>query len=165
MTEVTSLEDLLVSQMRDIYHAEKQLTKALPKMAKAANNEELRAAFENHLVETKGHIQRLEEAFTVLGVKASAKTCEAMEGLVEEGKETIDEKMDAPWNDAAIIATARKVEHYEMAGYDTLRGFAERLGNKKAAQLFQQNFIEEEAADRKLTDICESVLSETMAKS
>jgi ferritin-like metal-binding protein YciE len=156
---VSSLNDLLIEEMKDIYHAEKQLTKALPKMAKAAGEETLKSAFTSHLEETQGQIQRLEQAFQMLGSEPKAKTCPGMQGLIEEGQEVISGQLEAPWNDAALINAASKVEHYEIAAYTSLIGLAERLGNVEVAELLQQNLDEEEAADEKLCGICEEVLS------
>jgi ferritin-like metal-binding protein YciE len=160
---VASLNDLLIEEMKDIYHAEKQLTKALPKMAKAAEDETLKSAFTSHLEETQGQIQRLEQAFQLLGTEPKAKTCPAMQGLIEEGQEIISEEMEAPWNDAALIGAAQRVEHYEIAAYTSLIAFAERLGNSEVAELLQQTLDEEEAADEKLAGICEEVLSGDIA--
>lgn len=158
-----TLEDLYVEELKDLYDAEKQLVKALPKMAKAATSSDLRSAFTGHLEETKEHVRRLEKLFAQLDMKAKGKTCKAMKGLVAEGAEAIKEH-EASVLDAALIASAQRVEHYEMAGYGTLQSFAKQLGNEKAVQLLQQTFSEEKAADNKLSNIAESeVNAEAMA--
>jgi ferritin-like metal-binding protein YciE len=161
--KLDSLEDLMVEQMRDLYDAEKKLVKALPKMAKAACSDDLRNAFENHLEETQGHVQRLERVFTLMGLKAKAKTCAAMEGLIEEGKEMIGEQGDGMVKDAGLIACAQRVEHYEMAGYGCLHTWAQQLGHHEAAGLLAQTLSEEKAADTKLTHIAESAVNEEAA--
>jgi ferritin-like metal-binding protein YciE len=160
MAKLTSLQELLVEEMKDLYDAEHQLTKALPKMAKAATNPQLQKAFTSHLSETEGHIQRLEQAFSEMGEKASRKTCKAMKGLVEEGSEVIEEDADPSVKDAALITAAQKVEHYEIAGYGSLRTFAQELGLNDVATLLQQNLDEEGAADKKLTQIAEDRVNE-----
>jgi ferritin-like metal-binding protein YciE len=155
-----TLEDLLVEQLRDLYNAENQLVKALPKMAKAAATPALQQGFEEHLEQTRGHVNRLEQVFERLGQKARGKKCEAMIGLVEEGKEIIDEDAEPAVKDAGLIAAAQKVEHYEIATYGTVRTWAQRLGYDDAAQLLQQTLQEEEETDRKLTRIAESMVNE-----
>jgi len=147
-----NLNELFVEEVRDIYDAEKQLVKALPKMAKAADSEELRAAFEEHLEITKAHVSRLEEVFKLLSTAARGKTCEGMKGLIEEGSKAIEE-MDGTVLDAALIASAQKVEHYEIATYGTLATFAEVLGMDEAKDLLGQTLDEEKEADEKLTQI------------
>ena len=154
--ELNSLKDLFVNQIEDLYDAENRLTKALPKMAQAANSSQLRNAIEQHLTETQGHVSRLETIFRELGVQPKRETCEAMKGLVAEGEEVIGAKGDPEVKDAAIIAAAQRVEHYEMAGYGTARTFAQRLGLTQAGNLLQQTLNEEAAADKKLTTIAES---------
>jgi ferritin-like metal-binding protein YciE len=156
MAKLSSLNDLLIEELKDLYDAEHQLTEALPKMAKAATDPQLQQAFTSHLTETQGHIKRVEQVFTLLGAKASRKTCKAMKGLVEEGSEIIKEEAAPDVKDAALIGAAQKVEHYEMAGYGTLRTFALTLGLDEVANIFQQNLEEEGKADRKLTMIAES---------
>ena len=156
MAKLSSLQDLLVEQLQDLYDAEHQLTKALPKMAQAATNPQLQKAFNTHLAETEGHISRLEQVFQSLGEKATRKTCKAMKGLIEEGDEVLKEDADPEVKDAALIAAANRVEHYEIAGYGTVRTFAEQLGLNDAANLLQQILDEEFAADQKLTKIAES---------
>ena len=147
-----NLRELFIEELRDIYDAEKQLTKALPKMAKAAENDELRAAFEEHLEITRAQVDRLEEVFKVVGETARGKTCEGMKGLIEEGKEAMDE-LEGVVLDAALIASAQKVEHYEIATYGTLATFAEVLGLDEAKDLLGQTLDEEKEADEKLTQV------------
>ena len=147
-----NLKELFVEEVRDIYDAEKQLVKALPKMAKAAESAELRGAFEEHLEITRAHVGRLEEVFKLLGVAARGKTCEGMKGLIEEGQEAMEE-MEGTVLDAALIASAQKVEHYEIATYGTLATFAEVLGMEDAKDLLGQTLDEEKEADQKLTEI------------
>jgi len=156
MANLNSLQDLLVEQLQDLYDAEQQLTEALPKMAQAAQNSQLKQAFTSHLTETQGHVKRLEQVFQMVGKKASRKTCKAMKGLVEEGSEAIKENAEPEVKDAALIAAGNRVEHYEIAGYGTVRTFADQLGFSDAAQLLQQTLDEEAAADQKLTQIAES---------
>jgi ferritin-like metal-binding protein YciE len=148
-----TLSDLLVHELKDLYNAEKQLTKALPKMAKAASNEDLKRALEEHLDETQGQIERLESIFQQLDASTRGSKCQAMEGLIEEGKSILEEDMDDDVRDAAIIAAAQRVEHYEIAGYGCARTFAQQLGHGDAAALLQQTLDEEKAADEKLTEI------------
>ncbi|MEA2723416.1 MAG: hypothetical protein QOH59_1187 [Gemmatimonadales bacterium] len=155
-----SLEKLFLEELKDIYNAEKQLTQALPRMAKAAESPELEQAFTKHLKETEGQIQRLERIFQELGQAARGKKCKGMEGLIEEGKEMMEEKGEPPVIDAALIASAQKVEHYEIAAYGCLRTYAELLGYSEAVQLLGQNLQEEEAADKKLTQLGEGGINE-----
>ena len=160
--KLETLRDLFVDELKDLYSAEHQLLKALPKMAKAASAAELKRAFESHLKETKGQVARLEQVFASLDVRPRGKKCKAMEGLVEEGAELMEEDADADVMDAGLIAAAQRVEHYEMAGYGTARAFAEHLGNAKVARLLQQTLDEESAADEKLSAISlKSVLPDT----
>lgn len=154
---LNSLEDAFVDELRDVLSAEKQLLKALPKMAKAASNEELKSAFQSHLEETESQVGRLEKVFELVGHPAKAKKCEAMEGLLEEGKSIMEEDAEPEVMDALLIAAAQKVEHYEIATYGTLCAWAEVLGNSKALKLLQETFDEESAADKKLSLIAESV--------
>ncbi len=151
-----TLHDLFVDELKDLYSAETQLTKALPKMAEGANSEELVHAFESHLNETKEHVQRLEDIFSELQASPRGKKCVGMEGLIEEGKEVLKEKGQDWVLDAALIGAAQRVEHYEMAAYGTAREHAEKLGLYKAARLLQTTLDEEGAADKKLTAIAES---------
>lgn len=150
---LNTLEDLFLDELKDIYNAEKQLTKALPKMAKNAESAELREAFENHLEETKGQIERLEEVFKFLNKTARGKKCKAMEGLTEEGKELMEEDADEAVMDAALICAAQKVEHYEIATYGTLVAWARILGYEDAVGLLEETLEQEKAADEKLTEI------------
>jgi ferritin-like metal-binding protein YciE len=147
-----TLEKLLVEELKDIYSAEKQITKALPKMAKNAASDELRKAFETHLKETEGQIERLDRAFEILGKSSSGKTCKAMQGLVQEGSEQIQE-LEGEILDAALICAAQKVEHYEMAAYGSARTWAQQLGQKEVADLLQQTLDEEGNTDHKLTQL------------
>jgi len=151
--ETAALKELFIDELRDLYNAENQLIKALPKMAKAANSEELRAGFEEHLEQTKGHAQRIEQIFQTLGEKPTGKKCKAMEGLVEEGSETMNEDFAGEVKDAALIGAARRVEHYEIAAYSTVLKFAEMLGHDEAAQLLEQTLEEETETDEKLAGL------------
>jgi ferritin-like metal-binding protein YciE len=154
-----SLQDLFVDQLRDLYNAENQLVKALPKMAKASTSDALQEAFTDHLEQTKGHVERLERIFEQLGQKPGGKTCKAMKGLVEEGAEMMDEDAEPQIMDAGLIAAAQRVEHYEMAGYGCVRTFAKMLGQSEAAKLLQQTLDEEGAADKKLTDLATNIIN------
>jgi ferritin-like metal-binding protein YciE len=154
--KLNTLEDLFVEQLRDLYDAENQLVKALPKMAKASSCDKLKSAFESHLEETKHHVERLEQVFKTLGQKASGKTCAAMKGLVTEGSEMISENAAPDVKDAGLIAAAQRVEHYEMAGYGCVRTWARQLGKTEAVRLLEQTLNEEKAADQKLNTIAES---------
>jgi ferritin-like metal-binding protein YciE len=150
---VKSVYDLFMDELQDIYHAEKQLVKALPKMAKKAKSDQLRQAVEHHLEQTKGQVQRLEQVFETLDAKPRAKKCEAMEGLIEEAEELMGEIGTPEVLDAAMIGAAQKVEHYEIASYGTLSTLAEELGHTEAARLLEQTLNEEKAADKKLNEI------------
>ncbi len=153
--------ELLEHELKDIYSAEKQLLKALPKMAKAATNDELKQAFENHLRETEGQVERLEKIFKQMNVSYSrVEKCKAMEGLIEEGKGVMEEEMEPAVMDAALIAAAQRVEHYEIAAYGCARTFAARLGHNDVAELLQESLDEEGNADEKLTEIAESVVNQ-----
>ncbi len=154
--KLETLKDLFVEELRDLYSAENQILKALPKMHKAAHSPELKAAFELHLKQTEGQVARLEQIFTKLGEKPTGKTCKAMEGLVAEGSEMIHEKAEPAVKDAGLIAAAQRVEHYEMAGYGTVRTFAKHLKMTEAEHLLQQTLQEEEATDKKLSTLAES---------
>src|SRR4051794_27858710 len=156
--KIDSLNTLLQEELKDIYDAEKRLVRALPKMAKAATSEELRQALQEHLEVTKGQVQRLEQAFELLGVPAKAKPCAGMKGLIEEGEEVMREDASDTLMDAAIIGAAQRVEHYEMAAYGTARTFAEKLGNDEVAQLLEETLNEEKETDQKLTEISEQLL-------
>jgi len=160
-TVMTSLQDLLVEQLADLYDAENQLTKALPKMAEAASTPELQKAFKEHLKQTKEHGERLDQVFKDLGVPAKKQHCKAMEGLIKEGAEAIEARGTGPLKDLALIAAAQRVEHYEIAGYGNVRAFAEHLGYDTVTDLLNQTLDEEGAADQKLTKIAEgSILKE-----
>ena len=161
--KLDSLREVLNESVRDLYSAETQLVKALPKMAKAASNPELKAAFTEHLTETKTQVERLDKVCELLGVKAKGKTCHAMKGLVEEGAEVIAAKGDPSAKDAALIGAAQKVEHYEIAGYGTCRTFASILGEDDVAALLQATLDEEGAADETLTEIAEAGLNQDAA--
>lgn len=151
-----TLHDLYVDELRDLYNAENQLLKALPKMAKAANSPELKSAFEEHLEVTKEQVSRLEQIFEKLELSPKGKKCKAMEGLLAEGKEVIEEEADPDVKDAALIASAQRVEHYEMAGYGCVRTYARQLGYSDAANLLQATLDEEGEADKALTELAES---------
>jgi ferritin-like metal-binding protein YciE len=152
-----TLQDLLVDLLRDTYDAEKQLVKALPRMARAATAPELTAAFEDHLAVTEEQVTRLEKVFKQLGVEARGKHCVAMEGLIEEGKEVMEEDHEASVMDAALISAAQKVEHYEIAAYGTAKSWARQLGLSKAADLLEQSLEEESATDEILTQIARRI--------
>lgn len=159
---MAQLKELLIEQLQDLLSAESQLTKALPQMAEAAHNPKLKESFAKHLQQTENHIERLKQAFQLLGGKAQSKTCKAMAGLVEEGKETIAEgkEKDPLSSDLALIAAAQKVEHYEIAGYGNLRGIARLIGEREVAQLLDYTLGEEEAADFLLTEVSKPILQE-----
>jgi len=159
--KLQSLHDLYVEELKDLYSAESQLIKALPKMAKAASNESLREAFGEHLDVTKQQLERLEQIFEGLGKSPKGKKCVAMEGLIEEGSELIAQKKDIDPEvlDAALIGAAQKVEHYEIAGYGTVRTYAKLLGEDDAAELLQETLNEEAETDEKLTALAESEIN------
>jgi ferritin-like metal-binding protein YciE len=154
--KLKTLEDLLHHELKDLYSAETQLVKALPKMAEAADNEDLRAAFEEHLEQTKTHVERLEEAGEILGKKLTGHTCKAMKGLIEEGSDLIAEDADPAVKDAGLIGAAQRVEHYEIAGYGTARTLAEQLGKDDIAELLEETLEEEKETDERLTELAES---------
>lgn len=156
---LSNLHDLYVDELKDLYNAESQLLKALPKMAKAASAPELKRAFEDHLEVTQGHVQRLETIFEDLSIPARGKKCKAMEGLIAEGGELIAEKGEPSVKDAGLIAAAQRVEHYEMAGYGCVRTFAKLLGYEDAVALLQQTLDEEGEADKTLTELAESIIN------
>ncbi len=158
--KMKSLNDLLVEQLKDLYSAENQLIKALPKMAKAATNPDLKAGFQEHLEQTRGQATRLEEICEQLGVTPRGKKCAAMEGLIEEGKELMQEDAEPGVLDAGLIAAAQKVEHYEIAGYGSARTWAERLGLDEAVRLLQATLDEEKETDEKLTQLALSAVNE-----
>jgi ferritin-like metal-binding protein YciE len=155
----SKMESLLVDELRDLLSAEKQLVKALPKMAKAASAPTLQAAFTEHLKQTEGHVARLEQAFEALGIAARAKKCVAMEGLIGEGKELMEEGLEPSVLDAALIAAAQKVEHYEIASYGTVRTWAEETGHGDVARLMNATLSEESATDLKLTQLAKNVVN------
>jgi len=152
-----TLQECLVEQLRDLYDAEKQLTKALPKMAKAAESEDLKEAIQTHLEETQGQVSRLEQVFQELGMAAKGKPCKAMKGLIEEGSEVISENDKGAVRDIGIIAAAQRVEHYEIAAYGTVRTLAEHMENDRVAELLQETEDEEKAADSKLTEVAMTI--------
>ena len=160
--KVESLRDLYVEQLKDLYNAEQQLIKAIPKMAKAASSEELKAAFEDHLGKTRQHAQRIETIFEQMGEKAAGKKCKAMEGLVEEGGEVIKEDMEDGIKDAALIAAAQRVEHYEISGYGTARALAQQLRLTAVSALLSASLAEEQNADQLLNQVARTL--STVAK-
>jgi ferritin-like metal-binding protein YciE len=157
--EIDSLKKLYVEQLKDVFSAEKQLVQALPKMAKGSTHPQLRAAFEQHLEQTREHVARLEKVFELIDKPARAKKCKAMEGLIEEGKEVLEEDMDDDVRDAALIAAAQRVEHYEIAAYGTLRTYANLLGETQAVKILQTTLDEEGDTDKKLTQLAESSIN------
>ena len=159
MKKESNLHELLIEELRDIYHAEGQLLKALPKMVKAAQSERLKEAFERHLEETEQHVERIERAFEILGEPAKAKKCQAMEGLLEEGKEVMEEHAESPTLDAALICAAQKVEHYEIASYGTVCTWADLLGLNEVSDLLRETLDEEKTTDETLTEIAESEIN------
>ena len=156
---LNSLEDLYWESLRDLYNAENQILKALPKMIKAASHPELQSAFEEHLEQTEGQVERLDQVFKLLGVPAKGKKCEGMAGLLEEGKKVMEEDAEPSVMDAALISAAQKVEHYEIASYGCLCTYAELLGYDQVHDLLGQNLEEEEVTDEKLTELAESVIN------
>jgi len=157
--KLQTLEDLLVKELRDLYSAEKQLIRALPKMAKAANSEALREALQEHLEVTKEQAARLEQIFDQLGISSRGPKCEAMEGLIAEGEELLEQEGAPAVMDAGIISAAQRVEHYEMAGYGSARTFARLLGHDEMAETLQKTLDEEGDADEKLTELAESEIN------
>jgi ferritin-like metal-binding protein YciE len=163
--KIESMEDLFLEQVEDLYDAERRLVKALPKMAEASSSQTLRQAFESHLLETEGHVRRLESIFRTLGKDPKAETCAAMKGLVSEGEDVVSNIDESPLRDAGLIAAANRVEHYEIAAYGSARTFAETLGLREAASLLQQTLQEEKLADQKLTQIAESMINDEALRS
>jgi ferritin-like metal-binding protein YciE len=159
MVDEVPLQELLVDELKDLFNAENQIIKALPRMAKAARSPELKKAFEKHLVETRRQAARLEQIGRALDVTLSGKKCKGMEGLIDEGTELIRDDLDESALDAGLIGAAQKVEHYEMAAYGTARTHAQLLGHEKIARLLQQTLDEEGATDKKLTTIAERVIN------
>jgi ferritin-like metal-binding protein YciE len=157
--KLDTLQKLYTDELRDLYNAENQLLKALPKMAKAASSEDLKEAFEKHLEQTKGHVERLEQVFEELDEKPKGKTCRAMKGLIEEGSEILEQDGEESVRDAGIIVAAQKVEHYEIAGYGSARTFAHLLGQNKAADLLQTTLDEESETNEILNKLAESVVN------
>ena len=157
--EINSLEELFLMEIGDLYDAEKRLVDALPKMAEAAGSPTLKQAFTDHLMQTKRQVSRLEQIFTQLDQPINRETCEAMKGLIKEGAEIIDASGDPDVKDAALIGAAQRVEHYEIAGYGTARTFAQHLGRSEAARLLQTTLEEEEATDKKLTELAEQSIN------
>lgn len=155
-----TLNDLFLDGLKDIFHAEKQILRALPKMARAVNNDELRQSLENHREETQGQVERLERIFELLEKRASGKPCQAMQGLVEEGQEILEEYKDSPALDAGVIAANQGIEHYEIARYGTLRTWAQQLGMGEAVQLLEQTLEEEKKTDQLLTEMAESMANQ-----
>ena len=158
--EPKQLDELFHDTLKDIYYAEKKILSALPKMAKAAQNDDLRAAFEKHKTETEGQIDRLEQVFELIEEKAQGKKCAAIEGIIEEGQEIIKEYKGSPALDAGMLAAAQAVEHYEISRYGTLKAWAEELGMNEARDLLQETLDEEEATDQALTALAESVVNQ-----
>jgi ferritin-like metal-binding protein YciE len=163
MAKMTSLDDLFLNMLKDIYYAEKQILKALPKMAKKAESDKLRQAFEHHLEETEGQVERLEQVFGLLEHKVAGKTCPAIKGILEEGNELMKEAADSDVLDAGMIADAQAVEHYEIARYGTMIAWANQLGLREVASLLNQNLEQEYNADMKLTELAESSLNRQAA--
>jgi ferritin-like metal-binding protein YciE len=155
--KINTLRDLWIDELKDLINAENQILKALPKMAKAASSDELREAFEEHLEQTQGHVRRLEKIFASIENNGRGKKCKGMEGVIAEGKEMLDMDLPKPVGDAALIAAAQRVEHYEIAAYGTARTYAEILGEKEAASLLEQTLEEEKETDERLTSIAEQV--------
>ena len=155
--ENQGLKELYIDELKDLYSAENQLVKALPKLAKASASEELRAGFEEHLEQTKGHVERLEQIFEMLGESPKGKKCAGMEGLVEEGSEVMKEDLEGALLDAALIGAAQRVEHYEIAAYGTVRALAETLGESEQVMLLEATLAEEKEADEKLTGLAKQI--------
>jgi ferritin-like metal-binding protein YciE len=161
---VGTLEELFIDELKDLYSAEKQIVRSLPKMAKAATTTELQEALQSHLEETKGQVERLEQIGEIVGKKLTGKTCNGMKGVLEEGSEVLEEVEDGSVLDAAIIGASQRVEHYEMAGYSAVRDFAKLLGLDEVVDLLEQTLAEEKAASQKLTAISKGVNSEAQAE-
>jgi ferritin-like metal-binding protein YciE len=159
------LKELYIDELRDMYDAENQLVKALPKMAKTATSQELRSGFEEHLEQTKEHVQRLEQIFSELGEKSTGKKCKGMQGLVSEGKEIMEEDFEGALMDAALISAAQRVEHYEIAAYGTVRTYANILGEEEAVRLLEETLEEEKETDAKLTELAKNINFEAEAES
>jgi len=158
--KLETMQDLFVEQIEDLYDAEKRLVKALPKMAQECTSDRLRVALEEHLEETKGHVDRLERVFQALQQDAKGQTCQAMKGLIDEGEDVISDTEPGPLRDAGMIAAGNRVEHYEIAAYGSARTFAQTLGMLEVAELLEETLEEEKAADEKLTEIATSMVNE-----
>ena len=163
MAEQSTLHDIFIDELRDVYDAEKQLTKALTKLAKSASAAPLRDAFESHLEETQGHIARLEEVFTSLDERVSGKHCDGIAGIIQEGKSVMEQDLDETTMDAALIASGQRAEHYEMAAYGTLVAWARSMGHDDVADLLQKTLDEEKAADQKLSTLAEGGINANAA--
>jgi len=163
MMKLESIKDLYVSELKDLYDAEQQIIQALPKMAQAASSPELRSAFEEHLGQTRGQAQRLEQIFEMMGSKPARKRCKGIAGVLEEGEELLKEKAEPDVLDAGLICGAQKVEHYEIAGYGSVRTYAQLLGENEAARLLQQTLDEEGETDKKLTRLAEKGINREAA--
>ncbi|WP_094463075.1 ferritin-like domain-containing protein [Pannonibacter phragmitetus] len=159
-----TLDDLFMDLLKDVYYAERKILKALPKMARGANSPELSAAFEKHHDETQTHVERLQEVFDILGKPARGKTCQAIEGILEEGEDVLESFKGSPALDAGLVASAQAVEHYEISRYGTLRNWAEMLGQREIAKILQDTLNEEEATDGKLTKLAEGSLNKAALK-
>lgn len=164
--KLNTLEDLFIHDLKDLYNAEKQIVKALPKMARAASSSKLQSAFEEHLEQTRGQVERLERIFDMLDLDSKGKKCKGMEGLLEEGEELISKSksINSDVLDAGLIAAAQKVEHYEIAGYGTARTYADLLGHDEAANLLQETLDEEKETDQKLTELAEAMINTKAAE-
>jgi ferritin-like metal-binding protein YciE len=162
MSNLKTIENLFVEELKDIYSAETQITKTLPKLVKAASSPDLKSAFEHHLKETEGHVERLDKAFKILGVSPKGKTCDGMKGILSEGAEVLQETVAGDIRDVALISAAQRVEHYEMAAYGTVRSYAESLQHQEIAGLLQETLDEEKAADKKLSEIAQKVNSRAL---
>jgi ferritin-like metal-binding protein YciE len=163
--KIETMEDLLLEQVEDLYDAERRLVKALPKMAEASTSQSLRQAFESHLLETEGHVTRLESVFRTLGQDPKTHTCDGMKGLISEGEDTISDIDQSSLRDAGLIAAANRVEHYEIAAYGSARTFAQTLGLGQVASLLEQTLQEEKKADQKLTQLAESMVNDQALRS
>ncbi|MGB6943793.1 MAG: ferritin-like domain-containing protein [Bryobacteraceae bacterium] len=163
--KIESMEDLFLEQIADLYDAEKRLVKALPKMAEASTSQSLGQALQSHLLETEGHVTRLEKIFGMLGKDPKGQTCDAMKGLISEGEDIVSDIDKSALRDAGVIAAANRVEHYEIAAYGSARTFAQTLGLTQAAALLEQTLQEEKKADQKLTQLAESMINEEALRS
>jgi ferritin-like metal-binding protein YciE len=159
---INTAHDLFLTQLKDIYSAEKQAVRAYPKIAKAASSDDLKQALQEHLEQTKGQVERLDRVFEILGKKSSGKTCEAMKGLIAEAQEALEEIEKGPVLDAAIIAAGQRIEHYEIASYGTVATFAEAMGEEEIHELLAETLQEEKETDQRLTEVAESVNQESL---